>query len=251
MPPTIWLIGLKPAGSKPLPWWRRIWQKIRPQTLTVGKLPNGTPVRMLQLPHSKAAFQALPLRQQRDELRRALRWLQKPARQMQRLGIPLHLRQLLSSAEMPPAEKLPSGWPLAAREFVRQTAASLPGGLAGRQVAVLGVQRPWHQYICKALLQAKAKPVLYGPRALSLAEYYYQRHGIAIPVFGARKAIRSCEVILLLPELTAPRQEWPAAFGNSKAVFSFAEPMVQVPGNFVGQFSFGSFPAGQAAALQD
>ena len=54
-----------------------------------------------------------------------------------------------------------------------------------------------------------------------------------------------------LPELTAPRQEWPAAFGNSKAVFSFAEPMVQVPGNFVGQFSFGSFPAGQAAALQD
>ena len=100
-------------------------------------------------------------------------------------------------------------------------------------------------------MQAKAKPVLYGPRALSLAEYYYQRHGIAIPVFGARKAIRSCEVILLLPELTAPRQEWPAAFGNSKAVFSFAEPMVQVPGNFVGQFSFGSFPAGQAAALQD
>lgn len=96
MPPTIWLIGLKPAGSKPLPWWRRIWQKIRPQTLTVGKLLNGTPVRMLQLPHSKAAFQALPLRQQRDELRRALRWLQKPARQMQRLGIPLHLRQLLS-----------------------------------------------------------------------------------------------------------------------------------------------------------
>ena len=247
MPPTIWLLGLQPADSKPLPWWRRLWQKIRPPTLPVGTLPNGTPVRMLQLPHSKAAFQALPRRQQREELRRALRWLQKPARQMQGLGLPLHLQALLKAAEQPP--QLAAAWPLAAREFVRQTAAGLPGGLAGRQVAVLGVQRPWHRHLCAALLQAGARPVLYGPRALSLAEYYYQSQGIALPVFGARKAIRSCEIILLLPELGLSRQNWPGGSCRNKAVFSFAEPMVQVPGSFVGRFGFGSFPAGQAAPL--
>lgn len=247
MPPTIWLLGMQPAESKPLPWWQRLWRKIRPQTLPIGTLPDGAPVRLLQLAHSKAAFQALPLRQQKNELRRALRWLQKPSRQMQRLGLPLHLQRLLSPAERPP--QLASGWPLAAREFVRQTAASLPGGLAGRQVAVLGVRRPWHQHICAALLQEQAQPVLYGPRALSLAEHYYQRDGIAIPVFGARKAIRSSEVILLLPEAAAPSFE--AGKGARKAVFSFAEPMVQVTGSFAGRFGFGAFPAGQAAALLD
>ncbi len=251
MPPTIWLVGLQPAGSKPLPWWKRIWQKIRPQTLPVGTLPDGRPVRLLQLPLSRAAFQALPLHRQREELRRALRWLQKPARQMQRLGLPLHLQLLLNRAERPPAAQLPDCRPLAAREFVRQTAASLPGGLAGRQVAVLGVRRPWHRHICSALLQAEAQPILYGPRALSLAEYYYQRLGIAIPVFGARKAIRSSDVILLLPEEAAPKQEQCGAVFSSKPVFCFAEPMVQVPGNFGGRFSFGAFPAGQAAALLD
>ncbi len=113
-------------------------------------------------------------------------------------------------------------------------------------VALLGVDKDWHRFFCEALLALEARPVLYGARAVSLAEYYYEKLGVAIPVFGARKTIRSSQVILLLD----PGLGGAAKLGAGR-VMLFEEVRVAAAGQFVGRFAFNSFPACQAAALDD
>lgn len=248
--PTIWLIGLQTKADKPrgrLRQWLHRWLGRRwPQRWAqdIGRLPDNTPVRLLELPYTKADFRALPPEQRRRLLQHALHWLAQPNQQTRKIGMPLRLQTLLPAAQRPAL--LADGWQLAAQEFIRQSAAELGGmqNLQGRQAAILGVEAssPLERHICDALLAAGSRPVLYGSRALGLAEYYYQKYGIAIPVFGARKAIRSSQIIYVLQGRRPPTQ-------TSKALFYFREPHVSVPGRFCGRFSFGSFCAGQAAAL--
>lgn len=256
--PAVWLLGLRPAAATPKRpkrlarfrlWLHRWLSRIWPQRLTqnIGRLPDDTPVNLLELPYTKEEFRALPLLQRRQQLQHALHWLTLPNKQISgvlQIGMPLSLQTLLPASAR--SNNLADGWQLAAREFIRQMAAE-SGGLQAKQIAILGVEgaSPAEQHICEALLATGSRPILYGSHALGLAEHYYQKYGIAIPVFGARKAIRSSQIILVLKG----RPQTAAVNNSSKSVFYFREPHVRVPGSFRGRFSFGSFPAGQAAAL--
>lgn len=257
----IWLIGLRPNPEQPQ---RNIFSKMQlwllhqlcrltlfwPRLLVqnIGSLPDGSPVRLLELPYTRPEFRALPGPQRRQQLQKALDWLARPQNQAKKIGLPLSLQTFLPKHNRPPL--LADGWQLAAWEFVRQAATELKphGGIKDKQVAVLGVDNacPAERHICDALLAHHCRPVLYGAHALGLAEYYYQKHGIAIPVFGARKAIRSSSVILVLNGQSGKTAD---SLNANKAVFYFREPRVRAAGQFSGRFAFGAFPAGQAAAL--
>lgn len=232
--PAVWLLGLRPAAATPKrpkrldrfrQWLHRWLSRIWPQRLTqnIGRLPDDTPVNLLELPYTKEEFRALPLLQRRQQLQHALYWLTSPNKQTSgilQIGMPLNLQTLLPAAERP--TNLADGWRLAAQEFIRQMAAE-SGGLQAKQIAILGVEAasPAEQHICEALLAAGSRPILYGSHALGLAEHYYQKYGIAIPVFGARKAIRSSQIILVLKAAPKPQRLITAA----KASFIFGSRM--------------------------
>ncbi len=258
--PVIWLLGLqktKPAnqtaklGQRLKTFLKKFFSRFWPQLLAqnIGATPADVPVRLLELPFDQTAFRALPPAKRRQQLERALSWLNQPARQALKIGMPLGLQMLLPPDRRP--ANLADGWHLAAQEFVRQLLAQTGApNLKNTPLALLGVEDacPAERYICDALLAAGGQPVLYGARALSLAEYYYQKAGVALPVFGARKAIRSSRIIILLNSRRPRRQP---VLRPQKSVFYFCEPQVSVPGSYKGAFSFGAFPAGQAAALLD
>jgi hypothetical protein len=119
------------------------------------------------------------------------------------------------------------------------------GGVKGREIALLGVAygEGWQRYFVEELLVLGAQPVLSGSGAAALAEWFWRRRGIAVPVLGARKAIRSCDALILLASCQAGAAEF------NRKVFVFREPLVHVRGRFAGRFAFGMFPAGLAAAL--
>lgn len=248
--PTIWLVDLqKNSPTKLRQKLKNFFGRFCPQLLVqnVGCTTSGLPVRLLELPYSKAALRALPPEKRRQQLRQALAWVNRPQNQAQKIGMPLGLQMLLPPGDRP--LNLADGWRLAAQEFVKQMPVQIgAASLKNLPLAILGVENtcPAERHICNALLAAGSQPVLYGSRALSLAEYYYQKYGIALPVFGARKAIRSSRVIIILNSRKPRRQPY---LSPQKAVFYFCEPRLTVPGSYKGAFSFGSFPAGQAAAL--
>lgn len=159
--PAVWLLGLRPAAATPKrpkrldrfrQWLHRWLSRIWPQRLTqnIGRLPDDTPVNLLELPYTKEEFRYLPLLQRRQQLQHALYWLTSPNKQtggILQIDMPLNLQTLLPAAERP--TNLADGWQLAAREFIRQMAAE-SGGLQAKQIAILGVEAASlaEQHIC-------------------------------------------------------------------------------------------------------
>lgn len=231
---AVCLIGF---AEKKSVFWRRIWRRLWPKLQPVGELPKGRAEHCL-LPWTADELYAMPT----EDMRRAV--LGFLARLRRRgftcFGWPLDLT-LAWPGELP--EGVTDGRELAARAFVA-SAGKQVGGWPGKQAALLGVELKWHRFFCDALLEYGARPVLYGARALSLAEYYYRQSGIAIPVFGVKKTIRSSDALLILDPAFAAL---PGAY--ERCVLVFREPMVQVAGSFRGRFAFGCFAAGWAAAL--
>ena len=224
------------AEKKP-GFWRRWLGRYWPKTEVVGRVAD-TQVVYMCLPWTAQELYAMP---GEDMHRVAERMLQRLRRRgIGSFGWPLEL-VLNWPGELP--DGVVDSREMAVRAFVAGAGREI-GGWQGRQAALLGVEQKWHKLFCDELLAAGARPVLYGARALSLAEYYYGSRGIAIPVFGVKKTIRSSDVLLILDPAFAAL---PGA--AERNVFVFYEPMVRVSGSFVGRFAFGWFRAGWAAAL--
>jgi hypothetical protein len=243
----VWLVGY--ARRLPKVWQRvqrQIFLQFFPKRRFVGELENGESVGFLELPWTESEFRRQDKAWQRKKLRLALRILLKA--EACRIGLPLALYEELEG-ELPP--QVVDGRESAARAFVRQVDKKMSGrgGVNGRQVALLGVEQGaegqefLQKIVIEELLSRGAQPVLSGSGAAAQAEWYWRNRGIALPVLGARKAIRSSSVLILL---TSGQAEISKLNGK---LFVFREPMVHVPGRFSGEFAFGMFPAGSAAAL--
>lgn len=233
---AVWLVGCAPAAYRG---WRRWWRLVWPAQYPVGTLADGRRVRLAELPWGQGEFRELAPERQREAVRLLVQRL--VAGGAARIGLSLRDLELLGE---PLPEGVCDGRAFAARAFVAEAARRF-GGLSGVRVALLGVDKQWQGAFCEALLEHSALPVLYGARAVSLAEDYYKKLGVAIPVFGARKTIRSSQVILLLD----PALAGAAKLGGGR-VMLFQEVRVAAAGDFIGRFAFNSFPACQAFALQ-
>lgn len=231
---AVCLIGF--AEKKP-GFWQALWQQWRLKVQPVGKVAV-VDVAHLRLPWTAEELYAMPGEEMHRVVERMLQRLRR--RGIVSFGWPLELT-LNWPGELP--DGVVDGRETAVRAFVAGAGRAI-GGWGGKQAALLGVEQKWHKLFCDELLAAGARPVLYGARAVSLAEYYYRRQGIAIPVFGVKKTIRSSDVLLILDPAFAAL---PGA--AERNVFVFYEPMVRLSGSFVGRFAFGWFRAGWAAAL--
>lgn len=219
-------------GRKKTGFWRKLWRRYHLDLQDVGM-----DAVCVELPWTEGELYAMDVAARKRCVTDIMRRLR--VRGYEIFGWPLDM--ILSwPGELP--EGVIDARELAVRAFVAMVGKNI-GGWQNRQVALLGVEERWHRWFVDELLGVGARPVLYGPGAVGLAEKYWRELGVALPVFGVKKIVSSSEVLLVLDPAFADVAE------GMGRLHIFREVMVRVKGDFVGRYAFGWFGVGWAAAL--
>lgn len=225
----VWLADFAVSGRQR--WWHRLW----PKRYKLGVLADGREVWLLEIPWEAGDKAAA------GWLKRRLGRLQKQNGEAFKLGMPIEMAALV--ADKYPAV-LRDGRRLCCCELVRRLIKQR-GSVQGCEVGLLGLNEEWQADMVAELLAAGVRVAVNGAYADRLAAAYW-RQGVALPVVSGRKLLKSCDIVYLLQggaDVVPP--------GLRGRVVPFAEPKVYVAGHFGGQYRYGMFAAGLAAALTE
>jgi hypothetical protein len=184
---------------------------------------------------SEAAFAGLTLEKQQETARRILKQAEK--RGAVWVGVPLVWRSIFAPRT---ALRIADCRQLMLEQAIKEMSVRLDG-LLGRQIAVLKVEDRLARTAVDLLLAAGAKPVLQGKKAASLADFYYQNQGVALPVASGGRLLARCAARLVLKPNTGAKL--------SDQAFDLSERLIGLAGDFLPPFADGLFPGGLAAAL--
>ena len=217
---------------------KRFWQKkifnIYLKWQVIGNIKDYQ-VLYYEIPWSERDFVSFSLEKQRQMLNRIL----KNGRKLGCVigGLPMKWRSILLGSEL---LEIPSAKELSLQKAIYDLSAEA-GGLKGKVIAVLGVEDRFAKAVVDELLSFGSELVLNGKKAKSLAEWYYQNQGLAIPVFRTEKAGEAADAILSLNGTAMKKYE-------KQTVFCGDLP-VKVKGVWQEPFADGGFKCGLAAAL--
>lgn len=222
------------AETKEGTFWKRKlflrWQSWRP----IGHVREYQ-VLYCCLPWQEKEFLRFSLEKQRQLLLRALQYGRKLGCVI--AGVPMKWRALLAGNGL---MEIPSGKELSLEKAVA-CLSHRTNGLAGREIAVFGIDDPFAKTVTDRLLADGVKLILNGSRATALSEWYYRNQGLAVPVFRTEKAGEAAAGILSLNGMMLRKYE-------DKTV-CYREFPVSLVGVWQPPFAAGVFPAGLAAAL--
>lgn len=188
-----------------------------------------------QIPWQEQDFLKLDLERQRQVFIKILKNAKKQGCII--CGLPMHWRLILSGNNI---IDIPCGKELALTRTIEDLAAAA-GGLAGRKVAVLGVDDRFSKQAVDKLLAADCDVMLTGVKARSLADWYYRNYGLAIPVFRTEKACEAADCVLSLAGAVPQKYE--------KQSVIYGDSRVRIAGEWQQPFADGRFSCGLAAAL--
>ena len=207
--------------------WKLFWQKI-------GSIQNYT-IEYLELPWSEEEFLLLSLEQQRQVFFRFLTEAKKRGAVVG--GLPMEWRSILGKKA---PIWVPDGKTLAIFGVLQKLDVEVQG-IAHKEIAIIGVEETWQSHLIDQLLLRQAKPILTGRRGKEMADWYFKKKGIAIPVLRASKSLSVAAGSIFL-QGTLPNKKL-------RHAVIFREEKIGIRGEWQQPFENGRFPAGLAAAL--
>ena len=222
------------SKSQKKEFWQRQLFALRMPWLFIGNVKDYQ-VLYLQLPWQEKDFLQLTLEKQRQIFIRVLKNAKK--RGCVICGLPMHWRLLLSGNGL---LDVPCGKELSLERSIEELKAAL-GGLAGKKVAVIGVDDKFAKAAADKLLAADCSLLLTGTKAKSLSDWYYRNYGLAIPVFRTEKACEAADGVFSLSGAVPQKYE--------KQTVIYGDYQVKVKGEWSKPFADGRFSCGLAVAL--
>lgn len=222
--------------------WQKMLFTYKMPARTIGEV-GGKTVCYIELPWNLVELQSLRQKKLAKILKAVGKFAEKSKCDI--VGMPYELQEFFAEKELLELLKAPvaDGKTLWIENVKSQLEAYL-GTLENQEITIWGVEEIWHKQMSDALLAAGAKPILVGGRAASLAEYYFQTLGIAMPVLKGKKALSTKAMVYI------PKGKVAENLAKIPNVFILEEVNLKVSGNFLEPFAFGFFPAAMAMALK-